>query len=114
MLPLPLMTMYFGWKPFFTSTPSWLRGRSLTCPMEATTAYFRLSSFLSVRALVGDSTTTSALALATIDSMAIRHPPAVSVPRQRLYQTSDLEHNQRPRRLRHRQGRARAAAGGGG
>src|SRR5262249_40417155 len=43
------------------STPSWLRGRSLTCPIDATTSYFRSNSFFTVRALVGDSTTTSDL-----------------------------------------------------
>src|SRR6266550_239826 len=59
--PFPLGTTYFGVNSCSTSTPSWLRGRSLTCPMDAMTSYFRSSSFLTVRALVGDSTTTSDL-----------------------------------------------------
>src|SRR5437016_5626406 len=59
--PLPFGTTYFGANSCSTSTPSWLRGRSLTCPIEATTSYFRSRSFFTVLALVGDSTTTSDL-----------------------------------------------------
>src|SRR5713101_5140108 len=60
----PLTTMYRGVKPFSTSTPSRLRGRSFTWPIEATIAYLFARSFLSVRAFVGDSTTTRDIARA--------------------------------------------------
>src|SRR5215469_7360659 len=60
--PLPFGTRYLGVNSCSTSTPSWLRGRSFTCPIEAMTSYRPSRSFLSVLALVGDSTTTSDLA----------------------------------------------------
>src|SRR5437867_1258711 len=46
------------------STPSWLLGRSMTCPFEAITVKPRPRNFESVRDLVGDSTITSDLPLA--------------------------------------------------
>src|SRR5262245_10003134 len=52
-------TTYSGSKPFSTSTPSLDLGRSMTCPTDAFTVNPDPRYFLIVRALAGDSTTTS-------------------------------------------------------
>src|SRR5258706_482135 len=52
---------YSGSKSFSMSTPSWLLGRSMTCPFEAITVKPRPRNLESVRDLVGDSTITSDL-----------------------------------------------------
>ena len=57
--PLPLRVIYLGSKSCSTSTPSWLFGRSLTWPLEATTLYLLPRNFPIVFALAGDSTITS-------------------------------------------------------
>ena len=55
---LPDATTYRGRNAFSGSTPISLRGRSRTCPIEATTLYPLPSMLAIVLALAGDSTTT--------------------------------------------------------
>src|SRR5579875_2194421 len=69
--PLPFGTTYFGVNSCSMSTPSLLRGRSLTCPIDATTLYRRSKSFFSVRALVGDSTTTRVFATTRLQARSV-------------------------------------------
>src|SRR5438876_4198346 len=56
---LDRMGTYSGSKSFSTSTPSWLLGRSMMWPLEASPVKPRPRNFESVRDLVGDSTMTS-------------------------------------------------------
>src|SRR5688572_4354384 len=56
---LPRMGTYLGSKPFSTSTPSSLLGRSMMWPLEAKTENPRPRNLVSVRDLAGDSTITS-------------------------------------------------------
>ncbi len=57
-LALPLMTSYWGRKPFSTSTPIFDLGKSFTWPTDAFTSKLRPRYFLMVLALAGDSTIT--------------------------------------------------------
>ncbi|MNV86715.1 hypothetical protein D3C71_1807680 [compost metagenome] len=57
--PFPRMVMYLGLKPFSTSTPIWLLGRSRTCPIDAFTIYLLPKYLPIVFALAGDSTMTN-------------------------------------------------------
>ncbi len=54
--PLPRIVMYLGLKLFSISTPNSLLGRSLTCPIDATTLYLSPKNLLIVLAFAGDST----------------------------------------------------------
>src|SRR3989304_310124 len=55
---LPRIGTYLGSKPLSRSTPSSLLGRSMMCPLEASTEKPRPRNLVSVRDLVGDSTIT--------------------------------------------------------
>ena len=58
---LSFTTSYSGVKPLLTSTPSRLRGRSLTCPAEDLTMNALPKYRFIVLAFAGDSTITSDL-----------------------------------------------------
>lgn len=61
--PLPRRVIYLGSKSCSTSTPSWLFGKSRTCPFDAMTLYFEPRYFSIVFALDGDSTITNVSAI---------------------------------------------------
>src|SRR5574341_1335123 len=73
----PLMTSYSALKSRFTSTASFLGGRSRTWPMEAFTRKSLPRYLLIVFALAGDSTITR-----DFESLAIRQVPSCRACRQ--------------------------------
>ena len=80
--PLPRRVMYFGSKLLSIFTPSWLLGRSRTCPLDATTLYLLPKNLPIVFAFAGDSTMTSVSDIAFL-------PP--EVPRLRLLRAIGVE-----------------------
>ena len=54
--PFPLIFIYSGSKLFSISIPSFDLGKSLTCPIDATTLVFPPKNFFIVFAFAGDST----------------------------------------------------------
>ena len=61
--PFPLIFIYSGSKSCSTSTPSFDLGKSLICPIDATTFVFPPKNFFMVFAFAGDSTITNLSAI---------------------------------------------------